>query len=222
MTANMRTLAKLGTERAAQAVRARQGPRGGQFGAFVVQTLYEGLDRMLGALELFAQLDVASLCDELTRTLVLLEMGEERIAGLETELADAHRDLAMERGHGEQARASLAAAQVRAAAKADAAERWDEPTRSRTMTDPELRVISDPDAQAGDLERYLREACDQLRAERDQHATTIADLRSEAKALYSSYVTTSQRLARHESIEGIGIQLRRVRSVLVRLGVIDR
>jgi hypothetical protein len=218
----MRTLAKLGAERAAQAVRTRQGPHGGQFGAYVTQTLYEGLDRALGALELFAQLDVASLCDELTRTLVLLEMGEDRIAGLEAELSVTHRDLVVERGLGEQTRVSLAAAQVRATARMEAAERWDEPTRSRTMTDPELRVINDPNAQAGDLERYLRESCDQLRAERDRHAATLAELRSEAKALYGSYVATSQRLARHESIEGVGVQLRRIRPALVRLGVIDR
>ena len=216
--ANMRTLAKLGAERAAQMLVARRGPDGGQFGAYVVHTLYDGLDRMLGVLELFAQLDVTSLCDELTRTLVLLEVGEDRIAGLEAELADAQRDLAVERGLGEQARASLAAAQVRAMVRTEAAEQWDEPTRSRTMTDPELRVISDPDAQAGDLERYFREACDQLRAERDGHANTIAELRNVSTALYASCVKLVGHLVRQGNQVDQRGRLAEFRETLLRLG----
>jgi len=90
----------------------------------------------------------AAVCEALTATLVQLEAAEGRIAELQRRNKELQRAVAFERQHNELLRTSLAAEQVRtAAAIADIPpERWEEPTRSRTLTDEERRVVDDPDA----------------------------------------------------------------------------
>jgi len=221
--------AELGKMRAVAQQAARQaaqhlsGTRHAQFATFLYQRLYDGLDQALGALELYLQLEVPSICEELTKTLVLLEAAETRSAELEIMLGSATRDLAFERGQNQQLRTSLAAQQVRLAVTEQdiPSETFEEPTRNRELTDHERRVISDPDAQPGDLERYLREENDELRRTRDEHARTIHNLRVESRALYASYVALIGRLRAHESVEGAETQRAHFREALARLGAVD-
>lgn len=117
-------------------------------GARFVVRLCGALDRSLSALAMVSDPGYAGLCDALTKTLVELEAAESTIDDLRAELRDARKMLALERSHNEQLRASLAAEQVRAAAalRDIPRERWEEPTRSRTLTAGERVVIDDPDA----------------------------------------------------------------------------
>lgn len=116
--------------------------------ARLLQHVCWGLDRVLSALIPLMDPGFATLCEELTRALVELEVAEERIQELQRDLKLARQDVAFERSHNEQLRASLAAEQVRstAALREVPAERWEEATRSRDLTDEEKRVIDDPEA----------------------------------------------------------------------------
>ncbi|HEY6109635.1 MAG TPA: hypothetical protein VIV56_12125 [Gemmatimonadales bacterium] len=53
------------------------------------------------------------------------------------------------------------------------------------------------------------------------HAALIAELRSEARALYASHVADVARLGRHESVEGSKTLLAKSRAALVRLGALE-
>lgn len=116
--------------------------------ARLLQHVCWGLDRALSALIPLMDPGFATLCEELTQTLVELELAEERVQKLRRELELARQAAAFERSHNEQLRASLAAEQVRSAAALQEvpAERWEEATRTRDLTDEEKRVIDDPEA----------------------------------------------------------------------------
>jgi len=54
-----------------------------------------------------------------------------------------------------------------------------------------------------------------------RHASTIAELRSEARAAYAQLRSTISRLASHESTEGSEVLIAKLREAFVRLGVLD-
>ncbi len=90
----------------------------------------------------------ARVCEALTDTLVRLEALEVAYEQLQADNRTLRQDLAFERSHNEQLRSSLAAEQVRAAAALLEVphERWEEPTRNRSLTADEKVIIDDPDA----------------------------------------------------------------------------
>ncbi len=114
-------------------------------GARLVRLLCGALDQALAALGPLLETNVTGICEELTGALVQLEAAEEREAKLRAEVKEITQALAFERSHNEQLRGSLAAEQVRAAAllRDIPADRFDEPTCSRTFTPDEKAAIDD-------------------------------------------------------------------------------
>lgn len=136
---------------ARRAYKIARGAAVGSVGALVVEHLCWGLDQALEFLAATADVDVAALCDGLTRSLVQLEVAEGTIRDLQKELDGAEEDLRSARADVRQLRTLLASANDQAARK-EAAEKeavgddWREATRRRELTEFEKRVIGDPDA----------------------------------------------------------------------------
>jgi hypothetical protein len=119
-------------------------------GARLIVRVCYGLDLALGALLLIDGVDVAELGDNLTVTLIKLEVAEGEMEKLQSELDTTKRELVFERKHNEVLRRELAEHQVRAAGSVRAAdlpaENWEEPTRNSTLTDDDVHTLSDPNA----------------------------------------------------------------------------
>lgn len=114
-------------------------------GAHVVHHLCWGLDRAIEALALVAGIDVVSLCEGLTKTLVQLEVAENTIREQQTKLEEARQDTRYALADVTQLRTLLAAAHDQAARKEAAENVWNEPTRRQELSGREKQVIDDPD-----------------------------------------------------------------------------
>lgn len=114
-------------------------------GQQLVREFCHGLDSTIFALILLDADAVAKLCEGLTLTLVQLEVAENTIRDLQEKLDASRRDTKFARGDVEQLRTLLAAAHT-AAAKKEADEFRDEPTRRQELPPEHKRVINDPDA----------------------------------------------------------------------------